>query len=229
MATTEEKPVDASGDGTVNGTSELKNGNSSEVSPLEKKIIRQVEYYFGDVNLGRDKFLIEEIKKDEGWISLETMTKFNRLTQLSSDADVICAALKKSSAGLMEVNEDNSKIRRSPDKPLPENDKDRSKAILDKSLYMKGFPEDASLDEIQEYFDSHGNTEQISLRRDGDKKFKGSVFVIFSNVEDAKKILGTEDLKYKENDLIKMYKQETCDVCWIFIFRLTQYILAILL
>ena len=41
------------------------------ISELESKIIRQVEYYFGDHNLGRDKFLQEEIKKDEGWISLE--------------------------------------------------------------------------------------------------------------------------------------------------------------
>merc|ERR1712012_375630 len=154
MATTEEKPMDAAGDAT-NGTSELKNGSCGDDSALEKKIIRQVEYYFGDVNLGRDKFLIEEIKKDEGWISLETMMKFNRLTQLSTDAAVICSALKKSSAGLMEVNEDNTKIRRSPDKPLPENDKERSKAILEKTLYVKGFPDDATLDDVQEYFDSH--------------------------------------------------------------------------
>ena len=28
-----------------------------EMSPLEKKIIRQIEYYFGDFNLPRDKFL----------------------------------------------------------------------------------------------------------------------------------------------------------------------------
>ena len=40
------------------------------VSDLESKIIRQIEYYFGDHNLSRDRFLQEEIKKDEGWISL---------------------------------------------------------------------------------------------------------------------------------------------------------------
>ena len=27
------------------------------VQPLEKKIIRQVEYYFGDFNMPKDKFL----------------------------------------------------------------------------------------------------------------------------------------------------------------------------
>jgi len=35
---------------------------------LEKKIIRQVEFYFGDRNLRRDKFLLEQVKKDDGCI-----------------------------------------------------------------------------------------------------------------------------------------------------------------
>ncbi len=36
------------------------NGGSGDVSvpsPLEKKIIRQIEHYFGDYNLPRDKFI----------------------------------------------------------------------------------------------------------------------------------------------------------------------------
>ena len=40
-----------------------------------KKIVRQVEYYFGDLNLQRDTFLLDEMKKDEGWVSLDTMMK----------------------------------------------------------------------------------------------------------------------------------------------------------
>ena len=41
-----------------------------EPGALEKKIIRQVEFYFGDRNLRRDKFLLEQIKKDDGCIQL---------------------------------------------------------------------------------------------------------------------------------------------------------------
>ena len=52
--------------------------DSENISPVEKKIIRQVEYYFGDFNLPRDKFLLEETKTDEGWVSMETMLKFKR-------------------------------------------------------------------------------------------------------------------------------------------------------
>ena len=42
----------------------------AEISELESRIIKQIEYYFGDYNIGKDKFLQEEIKKDEGWIAL---------------------------------------------------------------------------------------------------------------------------------------------------------------
>lgn len=35
-------------------------------STVEANIVRQVEYYFGDANLPRDKFLQAEMKKDDG-------------------------------------------------------------------------------------------------------------------------------------------------------------------
>merc|ERR1719189_833503 len=49
------------------------------------------------------------------------MLKFKRLSELSKDEKVIVAALKQSKAGLLEVSEDGSKIRRDPAIPLPEN------------------------------------------------------------------------------------------------------------
>lgn len=49
---------------------------------MAKKIVRQVEYYFGDLNLQRDTFLLDEMKKDEGWVSLDTMMKFKRLAEI---------------------------------------------------------------------------------------------------------------------------------------------------
>ncbi|CAN8023691.1 unnamed protein product [Ixodes persulcatus] len=52
---------------------------SSSVSPLDAKIIKQIEYYFGDFNLPRDKFLREKVKLDEGWVPIETLLTFNRL------------------------------------------------------------------------------------------------------------------------------------------------------
>lgn len=37
-----------------------------ESALLDGKIIRQVEYYFGDLNMSKDKFMQEEVQKDEG-------------------------------------------------------------------------------------------------------------------------------------------------------------------
>lgn len=37
---------------------------------VEPKVLRQVEYYFGDINLPRDKFLQEEMKKEDGCKSI---------------------------------------------------------------------------------------------------------------------------------------------------------------
>ena len=69
---------------------------------LKIKFFFFLQYYFGDINLPKDKFMLEQIKLDEGWIPMSTMLKFQRLAKLSSDPKVIAEALHKSQ--LMEVS-----------------------------------------------------------------------------------------------------------------------------
>ncbi len=83
--------------------SAMAENGAEAASALEKQIIRQIEYYFGDANLKRDRFLQERVKEDDGWVSLETMTKFNRLKALTEDFNVITTALEKSTNKLIEV------------------------------------------------------------------------------------------------------------------------------
>lgn len=183
-------------------------------SDLEKKIIRQIEYYFGDINLGKDKFLQEQIKLDDGWIPMETMLKFNRLANLSKDTDVIARALLKSSTKLMEVSEDNKKIRRSPDKPLPEMNEARRKELMSRTAYVKGFPlEGTTMSQLLDFFPQFGEIENVIMRSYIDKatktwKFKGSVFVIFSTVDGVKKFLEGEAVKYNDKELIKKWQTD---------------------
>ncbi|KAK3600424.1 hypothetical protein CHS0354_023632 [Potamilus streckersoni] len=184
------------------------NGSGDDISGLEKKIIRQVEYYFGDINLPRDKFLLEQIKENEdGWVTMETMVKFNRLKELSEDFDVIAGSLRKSTSGLIEVSEDNKKVRRSPKQPMPENTAARRQELLDKTLYVKPFPLDVTLDRLMEFFEGHGNVEGLLMRKDMKKKFKGSVFITFKNKEDADKLVNAESVKFEDTELIKKLKQ----------------------
>ena len=61
---------------------------------LAHKIIRQLEFYFGDSNIVRDKFLLEEIQKnDEGWVPMEILLKFKRLASLSDHPLLVTGAL----------------------------------------------------------------------------------------------------------------------------------------
>lgn len=113
--------------------------DASESKPLklQQDIIDQVEYYFGDSNLFRDKFLQAEITKNEGWVPLSTLITFKRLAALSTDSNVIVEALDKSDSGLLEINEDRQSIRRHPERPLPEKNEEVRQEIQSRTGNIK--------------------------------------------------------------------------------------------
>lgn len=167
---------------------------------LNQKIIRQIEYYFSDVNLARDKFMQEELKKDDGWLPLEVLTRFNRLKVLSSDIDEIVTALKDSKSGLLEIDEANKKIKRA--QPLPEDLSEVEAALKQNTVYVKGFPETLTLDELIAFFEQYGKVSKIFMRRfPTTKAFKGKVFVTFSTAEEVKAMLDVQELKYNDTKL----------------------------
>uniref|UniRef100_A0A2K6G7J9 Small RNA binding exonuclease protection factor La n=1 Tax=Propithecus coquereli TaxID=379532 RepID=A0A2K6G7J9_PROCO len=174
------------------------NGDNEKMAALEAKICHQIEYYFGDFNLPRDKFLKEQIKLDEGWVPLEIMIKFNRLNRLTTDFNVIVEALSKSKAELMEISEDKTKIRRSPSKPLPEVTDEYKNDVKNRSVYIKGFPTDATLDDIKEWLEDKGQVLNIQMRRT--LIFFGNFFYIFLVVQ--------EDYFAKKNEERKQNKVE---------------------
>eukprot|EP00911_Craspedida_sp_UC1_P000327 UC1_evm1s250 len=149
------------------------------------KIVRQIEYYFGDANLPRDKFLKEVTAKTEGkWVPIETLLTFNRLKALSEDAAVIAAAL--SGSELVEVSEDKLKLRRNPAKPLLD-----ESVLQRRSIYAKGFPvEGTTIDSVTAFWSAKGLlVRSVQLRRDHKRTFKGSVFVELKDEDEAKKVL----------------------------------------
>lgn len=103
----------------------------------------------------RDKFLKEQIDLDDGWIPITTMLKFARLSQLTKSPQVIFAALKKSTSGLMEVNEIASKLRRSKDKPIPVETEEYLAEVRARTIYCKGLPrEGMTIDKLLDFFKS---------------------------------------------------------------------------
>lgn len=186
---------------------------SKATKDLQAQIVRQIEYYFGDANLARDKFLSEEITKDNGWITLELLLKFKRLQVLTTDPEVVCAALDTSEEGLIQISEDRTKIRRHPDRPLPEQNEETRKECITRTAYVKGFPLDSEMSALIEFFDDYEKVVNIVMRKYLDKptkeyRFKGSVFVTFQKREQCEAFLNNEDLKFKDSVLERKWQDE---------------------
>ncbi|KAE8739146.1 hypothetical protein FOCC_FOCC015375 [Frankliniella occidentalis] len=193
------------------------NGAKVDIQTAEEKgepgldftIANQIEYYFGNINLPKDKFLQEQIKLEEGWVPLDVMLRFQRLAQLSKKADTIAAALRKCST-LMEVNEDGTKIRRSPNKPLPEMNEEWQKRLNERTVYCKGFPQSlTSIGDYLDFFKPFGPVEHINLRKYVDRStkklmFKGTAYILFETKEAADNFLALDGVKFQGTELITM-------------------------
>ena len=199
---------------TVTDVKETSSENAPEGRPskLEADIIRQLEYYFGDANLNRDKFLLEQISKDEGWVPLSVLLTFKRLSSLSTDHEVIVNALMKSDEGLIEISEDKQKLRRHPERPIPEHNEERRNEIMSRTAYAKGFPLDIDMSELIDFFNPYVKVVNINMRKYLDKatktyKFKGSVFVTFEKKEQTQEFIEKEKVVFKERELVRKWQK----------------------
>ncbi len=201
----------------VKETNEAANGASQDTkekeTPNAGAILRQVEFYFGDFNLPRDKFLRQTIKDNEdGWVPMDVMLKFARLAKLSTDVDFILTALAQSQ--LIETDLEKKKIRRLPSKPLPEWNDDRKKEVAAQTVYLKGFDkEKTTLDEVMDLMMGERGAVHVQMRnyvnqRDGTKGFKGSIFVTFESRDKAEAFMAGDKLEYKGVELIRKWQSD---------------------
>ena len=140
---------------------------------------------------------------------METMMKFKRLTSICDDETKILEAVKSSTNGLMEVDIEGKRLRRNPEKAVPEFNEERKKELAKMTVYVKGFDkENSELEELISFFnDKCGNDViNVAMRNFHDKKsdkrgFKGSVFVTFSTREAAEKFMNDDsEIRVKAND-----------------------------
>lgn len=180
---------------------------------LETDIIKQVEYYFSDSNMARDKFLGEEVAKDDGWVPFTVLLTFKRLLALSEDANVIVDALLKSKDDLLQFSKDRLKVRRNPARILPEQNEETRKETIARTAYAKGFPADVEMSALLKFFDKFENVTNVIMRRYVDKptkeyKFKGSVFVAFETKESCAKFLSEEKVEYEGTPLLRQWQSD---------------------
>ncbi len=113
----------------------------------------------------KDTLLKKEVLLDDGWVSPATLFKLyaDHISWLNESVPVIIEALKKS--GLMEVCMQTGRIRRSPEKPLPDTTPEKDLEIGTRTVYCKGFPRDGmDIEKVLEFFSQYPTTENIQVK-----------------------------------------------------------------
>jgi len=107
------------------------------------------------------------------------------MKKLSEDVEVIANAIRESK-DFLEVSEDGLRVRRTTDLP---DDLD----LNANTVYMKGFDQDKSLDDITAFLEENGVAPKCVRMRfykdKSGKKFKGSVFIQLASEEAVKEFL----------------------------------------
>ncbi|GBG82362.1 hypothetical protein CBR_g34646 [Chara braunii] len=174
---------------------------------LAPSVLRQVEYYFSDSNLPRDKFLKEKVEEGGGVVSISLICTFSRMRgwlQIKSEdtpipmATVLEVARVLERSTMLKITEDKTKVGRA--EGLVEGDALTEK-INARSLYAAPFPWNVTFDAVTEFFSKFAKVNSVHLRRHSmSKDFRGSVFVEFATEEDAKRVKAMK-LQFQGADL----------------------------
>ncbi|KAM6909531.1 la-related protein 7 [Xenentodon cancila] len=162
---------------------EMEKKKRSRVKQLLGDVRKQVEFWFGDVNLHKDRFLKKLIDESEnGYVDISVLASFNRMKKLTTDTKLIARALKNSS--VVQINLEGTKVRRQ----LPIGDSPNN--VDDRTVYVELLPKDVTHSWIERVFTKCGNVVYISIpryRTSGD--VKGFAFVEFEKEDQAQKAI----------------------------------------
>ncbi|XP_018415996.1 PREDICTED: la-related protein 6 [Nanorana parkeri] len=114
---------------------------------LIQKLVVQIEYYLSDENLEKDAFLLKHVRRNKmGFVSVKLLTSFKKVKHLTRDWRTTAYALRYSD--ILELNEDNRKVRRKTPVPVFPSENLPSKMLLVYDLHC--IPELHCLNKEQE-------------------------------------------------------------------------------
>lgn len=160
----------------------------------------QMEFYFSDANLTKDRYLGQRIK-DDPFIPLEEFLKFNRIKPLADCVEDIAIALKNSE--ILLLSDDRSKVRRVTE-PTERSNCEQC------TIYVECLPPKADHDWVRNVFAAYGKVAYVSLPKfKYSKKIKEFGFVEFEEESSVQKALKTFQafggvLTYEDTDPSKL-------------------------
>jgi len=173
-------------------------------TPLAHKVKRQLEYYFGDINYPKDKWMRAKAAENNGYIPIDLFLTFNRVKEQTSDINLLTAILKS----IPDLDVVDGKVKRL--KPIP--DTFDYKAAEQCTVILRGFPREepiVTIDEITDLLSAHATLLSIFRKKNKKtKEFRGRVFVQFGTPEEAIKILELKELDYKGHKIALMTKEQ---------------------
>ena len=179
-----------------------------------------MEFYFSDSNLAQDRFLFNKVGgPTNNSVPIATIHSFKRMRHFQPLSAVV-AALKDSAT--LDVVDDDTALRRKVALAAPTEgaqtqaavEKVYEDAAMARTVYAKGFGAERATTQfdIEAWFARYGPTNQVRLRRLGDRTFKGSVFVEFDAESTAKKFLEADPTpKFEGRELVVKSKKQYCD------------------
>lgn len=177
---------------------------------LANRIVSQVEFYFSDVNITKDPFLLKHVKRNkEGFVSLKLISTFKRVKHLSKDWRVVASALARSTK--LQINEAGTKLRRLA--PLPQYDE----TTPYRTVVAMHLPYDKpTIESMAELFSCYGEIALVRILRPGNPvpadvrnfvakrpELEGIVcaLVEFVHTESAKRAVQSPDRDWKGRSL----------------------------
>ena len=146
---------------------------------LLKNIKDQVEFYFSDANLNRDKYLMKLVGHNgNNYVPLDVLLSFNQLKQMNATVKLLQKSLTDSE--VLHLNKDMTAVKRRKKviQPLPSD-------LDDRTVVIERLPINTTIPWLNEVCSKFGPVSYISLPRFGSGSVKGLAFVEFINSDDA--------------------------------------------
>ncbi|CAN0907092.1 La protein 1 [Linum grandiflorum] len=184
---------------------------------IAKEVLRQVEFYFSDSNLPRDKFLTETVTSSEdGMVSLALICSFAKMRgylklgeakpdDVTEDTlKAVAEVLAKSAS--VKLSEDGKKVGRVSPLMKPE---ELVEQLDGRTVAVSPLPFDANREAVRSFFSQYGTVNSVRLPNHfADRKvFSGTALVEFSADEEAENVLG-QSLTFAGTELELKPKKE---------------------